>query len=68
MKITQKLKNAGLFLLDRAREPSTWAAVASAGALLHANPETVANVGNVAPLVAALLGVFLSENKTDAAQ
>lgn len=61
MKLLQQLKRFGGFLAQRAQEPSTWAAVASIGALAHANPEVMSNIGNAAPLVAAILGVFLPE-------
>ena len=64
-KLLARLQRAGNFLLDRAKEPSTWAAVASAGALLHVNPETMTNVQSAAPLVAVILGVFLPEAKKD---
>ena len=64
-KLLARLKRVGNFLIDRAKEPSTWAAVASAGALLHVNPETMSNVQSAAPLVAVSLGVFLPESKKD---
>ncbi|QLG87602.1 hypothetical protein HQ393_04655 [Chitinibacter bivalviorum] len=63
MAFIDKLKSLGRFVVQRAQEPSTWAAVASIGALAHANPEVMSNVGNAAPLVAAILGVFLPESQ-----
>ncbi|MDW5417041.1 hypothetical protein R6242_10740 [Iodobacter sp. CM08] len=51
------------YLLERLREPSTWAGIAALGALSHVDPTLIYNVGVVGPVVAALLGVFLPEQR-----
>lgn len=62
MAVGQKLKRAAKFALERAKEPSSWAAVTAIGTLFKLNPELLNQVATVAPLVATgLLGVFLPE-------
>ncbi|SMC29371.1 hypothetical protein SAMN02745857_03791 [Andreprevotia lacus DSM 23236] len=53
--------------LARFREPSTWAAIAALGAVVHANPDTLTHISTAGPAVAALLGVFLPEATAPAA-
>lgn len=69
MKISDKLKKGFKFVLERAREPSTWAATGTLMAIGHASPDLIQDVqqgGQAAAVVAALLlGVFLPETKTD---
>ena len=61
----KKLSATLKYLLERAREPSTWAAASTLGAILHFDPSFLAQVtqiGSAAPVVAGLLlGVFLPE-------
>ncbi|MEN9658406.1 MAG: hypothetical protein RL571_1871 [Pseudomonadota bacterium] len=55
------------YLFERLKEPSTWAGVAALGALAHVDPALMSSVGVAGPVVAALLGVFLPEQR-EAAQ
>jgi hypothetical protein len=55
------------YLLERLKEPSTWSGIAALGALVHLDPALMSSVGVAGPVVAALLGVFLPEQRKEIA-